>query len=270
MVAPGSVPLKERHAPELGTPHHEGILEQAPALHVADEGGRGLVHDLGLHGMGLCYVAVRVPVGDSVSTRGIAPVEKLNHPDTLLDQATGQDAVLGVLALEIGSAFGPVFLVNGGGLGGNVHNLGYRCLHFPRQLIACYAGRQVGILRVFFHVTAIEALEQAHGRLVVLGGIGGGAGQVGWRILGAEVGPLKSGRKEAVPEVVLTGTGGASGIVDGNEGGEFVVLRTEGVGGPRTEGGETLHGEARVHEILTLRMGAGLGMEGVHEAEIIG
>ena len=67
MIPTRSVPLQERHASELRAPNYESVLEQTPALHVADQGGRGLVHDLGLHGMSLGNVAVRIPVRDSIS-----------------------------------------------------------------------------------------------------------------------------------------------------------------------------------------------------------
>ena len=53
--------------PKLRTPNYESVFEQAPAPHIADQGGRRLIHDLGLHGMSLGNVAVRIPVRDSVS-----------------------------------------------------------------------------------------------------------------------------------------------------------------------------------------------------------
>jgi len=85
--------------------------------------------------------------------------------------------------------------------------------------------------------------------------------EIGGGIFGVEVGALEGGGEEAVAEVVLTGAGHAAWVVDGDEGGKIFVVRTEGVGGPGTEGGEAFHGEAGVHEVLTLGVGGGLGVE---------
>ena len=64
---------------------------------------------------------------------------------------------------------------------------------------------------------AVEALKEADGSLVVLSRIGGGSSQVGGWILGVEISPLEGGRKKAAPEVVLSGAGQPTWIVDGDK-----------------------------------------------------
>ena len=99
MITTGSVSLQKGHPSELRAPNDESVLKQTTAFHVAYECSRWLVHDLCLHGVGLGNVAVRIPVRDPVSSGRIAPVEKLDHPYALLEQAAGQDTVLGILSL---------------------------------------------------------------------------------------------------------------------------------------------------------------------------
>ena len=117
VVAPGSISLKKRHAPKLRTPNYESVLEQTPALHISDESSRGLIHDLGLHGMSLGNVAMGIPIRNSISARGITPIEKLNDPNSLLEQTTGKDTILCILPLQVGSGIRPIFFLNGCGFG---------------------------------------------------------------------------------------------------------------------------------------------------------
>ena len=117
---------------------------------------------------------------------------------------------------------------------------------------------------------AVEPLQESDGCLVILRRIGIGPGKVGRRILGVEVGPLKSRWEKAIAEIILAGTGGSARIINGNEGRKLVVFRTQCVSRPRTEGRKPFHGKSGVHEILTLRMSARLRMQGVHEAKVVG
>ena len=56
VVTPGSISLQKRHATKLCAPDDQCVIKQTAALHIMDQGGGGLVHDLRLHGMRLQYV----------------------------------------------------------------------------------------------------------------------------------------------------------------------------------------------------------------------
>ena len=75
VIAAGPVALQERHPAELSAPHDQGVVEEATPLHVLNERGSRLIHDLCLHGMGGLNVAMRVPIGDAVAAAGVAPIE---------------------------------------------------------------------------------------------------------------------------------------------------------------------------------------------------
>lgn len=270
VVAAGAVALEERHAAEFGGPDDEGVVEHAALFEVGDEGGGGLVHDLGLHGVGVLNVGVTVPVGDAVSSRGVGAVEELDDADAFFEEAPGEDAVFGVFLFEVGPGVGAVLFVDGGGFVGEVHHFGNGDLHFAGEFVARNAGGEVGVARIFFEVVSVEAFEDLGGEAVVGGGVAVGTTQVGGRIFGVEVGALEGGGEEAVAEVIFAGAGHAAGVVDGDEGGEVFVIGSEGVGDPGAEGGKALHGETGVHEVFALGVGGGHGVEGVEEAEVIG
>ena len=48
VVLPGQLPLAIRRPPELSTPNHEGIFEQATLLQILHQGIACLIHILGL------------------------------------------------------------------------------------------------------------------------------------------------------------------------------------------------------------------------------
>ncbi len=270
VVAAGAVALKEGHAAEFGGPDNKGVVEHAALFEIGNEGAGGLVHDLGLYAVGVLDVGVGIPVGDAISAAGIGAVEELDDADAFFEEASGEDAVLGVFLFEIGSGICAVLLVDGGGLVGEVHHFGDGELHLAGEFVAGDAGGEVGVAGVFFEVASVESFQDLGGETVVGCGVSLRPIEVGRGIFGIEVGALKGGREEAVAEVVFPGTRHAAGVVDGDEGGEIFVIGAEGVGGPGTEGREALHGEAGVHEVFALGVGGGHGVEGVEEAEVVG
>ena len=237
---------------------------------VLDEGGGGLVHDFGLHGVGVFDVGVGVPVGDAVAAGGVGAVEELDDADAFFEEFAGEDAVLGVFFFEVGAGVGAVEFVDGCRFVFEIHGFGDGDLHFSGEFVGGDAGGEVGVVREFFEVVGVEAFEDFGGEFVVGGGVVFWSLEVGGWIFGVEVGALEGGGEEAVAEVVFSGAGEAPGVVDGDEGGEVAVIRAEGVGGPGAEGGEAFHGEAGVHEVFSLGVGGGLGVEGVDEAEVVG
>ena len=98
VIAPRTIGLQEWHASKLSRPNHQSIIQQSSALHIVDQRRSWLIHDFRLHGVSLEDVFVGIPIGDTITTRRIASVEELNYPNTLLNQAAGQNTVFGVFA----------------------------------------------------------------------------------------------------------------------------------------------------------------------------
>jgi len=101
VVAAGAVALQERHTTEFGSPDHQGVVEHTALFEIGDKGRGGLVHDLSLHGVGVFDVGVAVPVCDAVSTGRIRAIEELNDADAFLEEAAGEDAILGVFFFKV-------------------------------------------------------------------------------------------------------------------------------------------------------------------------
>lgn len=169
VVAAGAVALEEGHAAEFGGPDDEGVIEHTTLFEIGDEGGGGLVHDFGLHGVGVFDVGVAVPVCNAVSTGRIRAIEELDDADALFEEASGEDTVLGVFLFEVGAGIATVLFVNGGGLVGEVHHFGNGDLHFSCEFVAGDAGREVGVTGVFFEMAAVEALQNFGSEFVVCG-----------------------------------------------------------------------------------------------------
>ena len=98
VIASRTIGLQEWHASKLGSPNHKGIIQQPPAFHIIDQCRSWLIHNFRLHGVGLEDVFVGIPIGDTITPRRIASIEELNYPNTLLNQAAGQNTVFGLFA----------------------------------------------------------------------------------------------------------------------------------------------------------------------------
>src|SRR5437764_1112396 len=88
--AGGGAAFAERRSAELTAPDDERLVEQAAGLEVADEGAGGAVHGPAFGpeavGDGLARIgAVEIP----------APIVELHEAYALLDQAAGQEAIIG-------------------------------------------------------------------------------------------------------------------------------------------------------------------------------
>ena len=105
--------LESGHAPEFRAPDDEDIIEHAAGFEVADEGGGGLVEDVGVtRVLGLDRL-VPVPIADAF-THGVGAIEELDEANTFFQETPGENAVAGepgpVLVLGI---VGPVSLEDG-------------------------------------------------------------------------------------------------------------------------------------------------------------
>ena len=87
--------LNHRRATELTAPDDDGVLEESALLQITHQSGTGLVGLPALFGESLREAAVVIP--------GL--VEELNEANPTLDQAAGEDAVIGEGGL---SGFGTV------------------------------------------------------------------------------------------------------------------------------------------------------------------
>jgi len=159
VIAARAISLEEGHAAEFGGPDDQGVIEHTALFEISDEGPGRLVHDLGLHPVGVLDVGVGVPVGDAVSAGGIRAVEELDDADSFFEEAAGQDAVLGVFFFEIGAGVGAVLFLDGGGLVLKIHDFRNRNLHLPGKFVAGDTGGEVGVAREFFEVVSVEAFE---------------------------------------------------------------------------------------------------------------
>jgi len=176
VVATGSVALEEGHAAEFGGPDDEGVLKHAALFEIANESGGGLVHDLGLHGVGILDVRVGVPVGDAIAAGGIGAVEELDDADAFFEETSGEDAILGIFLFKVGSSVGAVGFVDGAGFAGKVHHFGDGELHLAREFVAGDAAGEIGVAGVFFEVASVEPFEDFRGEPVVGCGVSRGAG----------------------------------------------------------------------------------------------
>jgi hypothetical protein len=94
VVAAVVAALDHRRAAEFAAPDDQRVVEQAALLEILDQGGAGLVGVLAVAGEVLLEVAVLVP----------RFVEELHEADAALDQAPGEQAVVGETGALPGSA----------------------------------------------------------------------------------------------------------------------------------------------------------------------
>ena len=141
-------------ATELSSPDDQRLVEETALLQVLDQGGDGLVHRSALvrqsiSQTGRCPGSMVVP----------APVEELHEANPLLDQSTGEQAVVG----EAGSSgFGPVVLHDMLRLFRDVHDLRDGCLHPVRQLVLrdarqCFGMAELSRLNFIEIVQGVQA-----------------------------------------------------------------------------------------------------------------
>ena len=93
--------------------------------------------------------------------------------------------------------------------------------------------------------------------------------KVFWRTCCTEVGALKCCWQKTISKVVFSTACETARIINCNKCRKVFVLGAECVGCPCTKRWKAFHCEPGVHEVLTLRMSARLGVEGVNEAEFI-
>ena len=138
--ASGRAALAERRAAKLAHPDDQRLLQEAAALEVGDQRGDGTVHRRAsadqvvadvLTGIG----AVEVP----------APVEELHEPNALLDQAAGEQAVIGEARR---AGLRPVLGKDACRLARDVHQLGHDRLHAEGQLILSDARGRLGVVEL--------------------------------------------------------------------------------------------------------------------------
>ena len=108
VVAPGSTGLQKRHASKLCRPDDERVIQHAALLHVGNQSRSRLVHDLGLHRMRFLDVRMRVPIGDSIASGGIASVEQLNDANAFLEQSSRENAVLRIFLFQFRPRLGAI------------------------------------------------------------------------------------------------------------------------------------------------------------------
>ena len=160
VIAPAGPFLESGHAAELGTPDHKDVVEHTAGLEVADEGGGGLVEDVGVSGVLGLDLLVSVPVADAFA-HGIGSIEELDEADAFFQESPGEDAITcetgPILVLGV---VGPVFLHYGSGFLGEIGHLRYGHLHAGSQFVAGDAGGQFGVSGILLEVAFVDTLEK--------------------------------------------------------------------------------------------------------------
>ena len=243
-------------AAEFGAPDDEGFIEEAAEFEVADEGGHALVDVFGFGGEAFVEAAVVVPVG----------VVELDHADAALDEAAGEEAVVG----EGGFAGGGAVHVEGGlGFFGDVHQIGDAGLHAVGHFVLADAGGDFGVAQGA-EALFVEGFDGVEDVAAIAAGVAFGiAEEEDGVAFGAELDALVDAGEEAGgPEGGAGATGGAGEHDD--VGGEVAVFTAEAVGDPGPHGGAAALAEAAVEEHLGGGVIDLVGVEGFDDAEVVG
>ena len=187
----GGIPLAEGSAAELSSPNNERVVEHAPFLEVAHQGGRwafgvlALLFELGEK------VAVLIPTG----------MHQLHKPYTALKQPPGDQAVVGE-----GAVLERVGAVSGEGrlrFVGEVNKVGDACLHPKRHFILSNPCVDFGVA-VVGQVRLIQGGHVVKHRPSPFRAHSQRVGEIGNEISGvAESDPLIAARQESASPVVV-------------------------------------------------------------------
>ena len=129
--------LHHRRSPELATPHHDRVVQEAPLLQVGDQRGARLVGIDRVCLDRLREIAVLVP----------RLVKELHKPHSAFQQPAGKQAVAGKTGLR--RIVDPVAGQHLLRLIGEIHQLRSACLEFVRHLVALDPRCNLGIANVF-------------------------------------------------------------------------------------------------------------------------
>ncbi len=261
-LAVGGATFAEGGAAKLTAPDDQGVFQQAALFEVLDEGGHGFVgggHFGGetIRDTGASAGAVEVP----------APVEKVDEAGALLDEAAGEQAVVGEGGL---AGFGAVGFEGFGIFLGDVHHAGDAGLHPVGQLVLGDAGEGLRVAE-FGDLEFVELAQGIEGAAAV------GAAH-SWRVgdeeHGVAFGPalhaLIDGGDEAAAPAALAAAGLGAGGDEGDEAGQVLVFGAEPVGGPGAHGGSALPDVAGVEQQLGGGVVELIGLHRVDEAHLIG
>ena len=149
-LALGRAALAERRAAEFAAPDDERVLEQAAFLEVVDERhhrfvGRGHLGRQSVADVFLRAGAMEVP----------APVEEVDEAYALLDEPTGEQAVVREAGL---ARLGAVGLERRGLLLRDIHDLGHAGLHAEGEFVLGDAGDGLGVAE-FVLLALVEGVE---------------------------------------------------------------------------------------------------------------
>jgi hypothetical protein len=181
-------------------------------------------------------IAVAVPV--ELAAAGIGAVEELHETHATLDEAAGEDAVLGEGGLVgVLRVVGSIELQDVRGLGAQIVDLGHAELHARGEFVAGDACGELLIAWVGLQMACVHLLQQRPRGLIGLRRNAGG-GEMPHGAFGTHRGALKRGGEKAGPPVVRAVLRHAAWIGNGDVGGQILVLAAERICHPRAELGK--------------------------------
>ena len=167
VIPPRTIALKKGHASEFSAPYDQGVLHKASSFQVLNQRGGWLIHDFGLHRVSLQDVGVRIPIGDAVAAGGVASVKELDDPDSLLDEAAGENAILRISPFEFGARIGSVSPVDGAWFVRKIHHLRHGQLHSACEFVAGDPGGEILVVRKSLKVASVETGQEIDRGLIV-------------------------------------------------------------------------------------------------------
>ncbi len=252
----------EGRTAELAAPDHQGVLEQTALLEVADQrchrpiGGRHLLGE-----------AVGEAAGRAGAVEIPAPVEELDEPHALLDQAARQQAVVGKARL---ARLGAVGLKHGRRLAGDVHDARHAGLHAVGQFVLGDAGDRLRMaeLHGLQFVEFLQRVERAPAQAAVHAG---GVGDVEHRVaLAAALHALVDRRDEAAAPAALAAAGLHAAGNEGDKPRQVLVFRAQAVGGPGAHRRPALARVAGEQQQLGRGVVELVGVHRLHQRDVVG
>ena len=213
--------------------------------------------------------AVGVPVEQSVDPAGAGGAVEADVAHALFEEATGQQAVLGVGRLERVGVLRAIERVDVIRLAGQVADLRSGQLHLRGEFVGRDAGAELVVAGVGLGVFEVRGAEEFAGGLVFGRRDAGGAIEVTQRLLGGHADALVAGGQEAVTPVGLAVRRFSADILDRYVGRQILVERAERMADPRPAARVAFAGEAGVHRHAARAVGVATRSHRVDERDVV-
>ena len=255
------VALDEYSSSEFSTPNDDGVVEEATLGEVFDQGGGRLIG----------VAALEFELGGKVAMLIPARVHELDEAYSALDEATSEEAVVGVGAffLDIGSIHFEDVL----GFLGDVGEVGHTGLHAEGKFVLRDAGFDFGVA-VVLESLFVKFLDIGEDSLAEVGGHSGRVGEIQNRVtFAAESDALVLRREEArAPIVVVEELTAGVLFVGGSHdhvGGKVFGHVSQAVGAPSTHAWSARNLATGKEEGDTGGVVDGLGVHGFDQRDVV-